>query len=120
MVKNVPKEETIKRDTIKQMKSLGVYKIEYNRLISIYAGLVHQYYFQLREFEKDGSRTFVISGTNSVKKSPILASLESLRKDIVLYSDRLCLNAKAAENRKTSGEDDGDNPLANFLEKMGG
>ena len=31
---------------------------------------------------------------SSGKKSPILASLETLRKDIGTYSDRLMLNAK--------------------------
>ena len=30
-----------------------------------------------------------------MKKAPIVATLESLRKDIATYSDRLCLNPKA-------------------------
>lgn len=33
-----------------------------------------------------------------MKKSPVVATLESLRKDILAYSDRLCLNPKSFDS----------------------
>ena len=93
----VPTKETIKRATIRDMKKLGTHKKEYNRLIDIYSGLVHQYLIALRDFEEGGYKYEVETGTGGTKKSPIVATLETLRKDILAYSDRLCLNPKAFE-----------------------
>ncbi|MNC81991.1 hypothetical protein D3C75_1353250 [compost metagenome] len=40
----------------------------------------------------------VKTADGGAKKAPIVATLESLRKDILAYSDRLCLNPKALES----------------------
>ncbi len=93
----VPTRESIKRKTIRDMKELGVHKPQFNRLIDIYAGLVHQYLLALQEFEAGGYQYEVETGAGGSKKSPIVATLENLRKDILQYSDRLCLNPKAFE-----------------------
>lgn len=93
----VIKQETIKKNTIRDMKALGTYKPEYNRLIDIYAGLVHQYLQALVDFDASGGLYEVPTGTGGVKKSPIIATMEVLRKDILAYSDRLCLNPKSLE-----------------------
>ncbi|MFU1797474.1 P27 family phage terminase small subunit [Paenibacillus azoreducens] len=77
------------------MKALGVHKPQYNRLIDIYAELVFQYNTLTDEFEKGGFQYEVSTDQGGAKKSPILASLENLRKDILTYSDRLCLNPSA-------------------------
>lgn len=92
-----PTKETVKRATIRDMKRLGVHKPEYNRLIDIYAELVEQYGILT---EKYIARNYVceeMTGSGGVKKSPIVATLENLRKDILAYSDRLCLNPKSLE-----------------------
>lgn len=94
---NVPTQESIKRKTIKDMKELGVHKPQFNRLIDIYAGLVHQYLIALKQFEASGYVYEVETAAGGSKKSPIVATLETLRKDILQYSDRLCLNPKAFE-----------------------
>lgn len=94
----VPSKETIKRRTVADMRKLGVHKPEYNRLIDIYAELVHQYYTLNAEFEAAGYPYQVSTDQGGSKKSPIVATLETLRKDILAYSDRLCLNPKALEN----------------------
>src|SRR5690606_19722028 len=79
------------------MKELGVHKPQFNRLIDIYAGLVHQYLLALHEFEAGGYQYEVETGAGGSKKAPIVATLETLRKDILQHSDRLCLNPKAFE-----------------------
>ncbi len=93
----IPTQDSICRYTIKVMKELGTHKKQYNRIIGIYAGLVHQYLVLLNEFELGGYQFEVETGRGGKKKSPIVATLESLRKDILAYSDRLCLNPKAFE-----------------------
>lgn len=80
------------------MKELGTHKPQYNRLIAIYADLVFQYNLLTEKFEEGGYEAEVSTDQGGSKKSPILASLENLRKDILAYSDRLCLNPKSLES----------------------
>lgn len=93
----VPTKDTVKRRTIADMKALGVHKPQYNRLIDIYAGLVEQYLTLVRQFVDSKYDCEVSTNDGGVKKAPIVATLENLRKDILAYSDRLCLNPKALE-----------------------
>lgn len=93
-----PTKETIKRATIADMKSLKVHKPQYNRLIEIYSELVFQYNTLTEEFEDSGFKYEVSTDQGGAKKSPIVATLETLRKDILAYSDRLCLNPKSIES----------------------
>lgn len=81
--------------TIEQMKELGVYRPEYNHIISIYAELCEQYQILVDRFEKSKYKIQTKSAQGGMKKAPIVATLESLRKDILTYSDRLCLNPKS-------------------------
>lgn len=92
-----PTKETIKRATVADMKALGIHKPQYNRIIDIYAELVFQYNTLTKEFEDGGYQYEVSTDQGGAKKSPILASLETLRKDILAYSDRLCLNPKSLD-----------------------
>lgn len=74
------------------MKALGVYKPEFELTISIYAGLIEQYQQLEKEFKK--SKFTVIERTgysDNSKKSPMVNTLESLRKDILAYSNALGL-----------------------------
>ncbi len=114
----VPTKETIKRRTIKDMKDLGVHKPQYNRIIDAYADIVHQYLILTEKFEEEGYEYESFTAAGGAKKSPIVATLESLRKDILTYSDRLCLNPKSSDtpnkgNQKKSG-------LAEALKTLGG
>lgn len=97
----IASKETVKRATIADMKKLGVYKPEYNRLIDIYAELVAQYDKLNQDFIDGGYKYRVYTDQGSEKKSPIVATLETLRKDILAYSDRLCLNPKSLETVTT-------------------
>ncbi len=78
---------------IKQnMISLGIYKPEYEITINIYSGLIDQYIVLEKEFKK--SKFTVVEKTgysDNAKKAPIVATLESLRKDILQYANALGL-----------------------------
>lgn len=100
--KNIATKDTIKRRTIGYMKELNTYKKQYNQLIEVYADLLHQYYILTKEFEESGYEVVMETEKSGGKKSPILATLENLRKDIGTYSDRLMLNAKANKDSEIS------------------
>lgn len=108
-----PTRETIKRATIVDMKALGIHRPQYNRLIEIYADLVFQYNESMQEFEDSGRQYETETAAGNSKKSPIVATLETLRKDILAYSDRLGLNPKALET--ITAEQAGKSKLAAVL-----
>ena len=91
---------SVKRD----MKSLGTYKKEFNRLIEIYVDLNIEYDQAMSQFEASGRQYESETAAGGTKKSAIVATMESLRKDILAYSDRLCLNPKTIETVKVTQE----------------
>jgi len=114
MARRVSK-DTIKRKTIEEMKALGVYKPQFNRLIEIYAELIHQYTILSCEFEKAGYPYEAPTNQGGMKRAPIVGTLEGLRKDILAYADRLCLNPKAIGNASLK---DRVSPLAAVLRDL--
>lgn len=94
MVRKIPQRQTIKDRTVRYMKQLGTYKTQYNQIIEVYADMIYQYNVLSRDFEESGYQVVINTEKSGGKKSPILASIEALRKDIGTYSDRLMLNAK--------------------------
>jgi phage terminase small subunit len=89
--------ETIKKNTVEDMKKLGVYKPGYDRVIDIYSELCEQYERITKKFVEENYKFQEMTADGGYKKAPIVSTLESLRKDILTYSDRLCLNPKALE-----------------------
>ena len=74
------------------MITLGVYKAEFDFTISIYAGLIEQYIALEKEFKKNKFTVIEKTGySDNAKKSPMVATLENLRKDILSYSNALGL-----------------------------
>lgn len=98
------------------MKSLGIHKSQYNRTIDIYSELVYQYLKLNDEFESEGYQYESYTAAGGAKKSPIVATLEVLRKDILAYSDRLCLNPKSLET--VTAEKKEKSTLAGILSKL--
>lgn len=94
--------ETIKRNTIARMKSLHTYKAEYDPIIDIYAEMREQYERLNKQYKLSDYKYDEFTEKGGSKKAPIVAVLESLRKDILQYSDRLCLNPKALADKKTA------------------
>jgi phage terminase small subunit len=86
----------------RQMKSLGTYKKEYDRMIEIFAGMLHQYHVFEEQFAESGYQITELytnkAGATNERKTPLYTAMESLRKDIATYSDRLCLNPKSLES----------------------
>lgn len=89
----------LKKATIKNMKSLGTYRKEFDHLISIYANMIYQYMLCEEEHAADGYKIADIyvnkAGAENLRKLPRINVMETLRKDILTYSDKLMLNPKA-------------------------
>lgn len=115
----VPSKETIKRRTIKDMKDLNVHKPQYNRIIDTYSDMMHQYLTLTEKFEDEGYEFESFTAAGGAKKSPIVATLESLRKDILAYSDRLCLNPKS-NDPNNKGDKKKRSSLMEALSSLGG
>ncbi|GAA2828556.1 P27 family phage terminase small subunit [Lactococcus raffinolactis] len=116
--KNIPQKDTIKRRTIAYMKELNTYKKQYNQLVEVYADLLHQYYILTKEFEDSGYQVMIQTEKSDGKKSPILATLENLRKDIGTYSDRLMLNAKANKDSEISLKTNDNDPFNKLFDGL--
>lgn len=110
------KKATIKKQTVEKMKSLGVYKPEFDTAVDVYSGLCEQYDILYKRFEDSGFEISVQTSDGGEKKSPIVTTLESLRKDILLYTDRLCLNPKALKSK--SGFTENKSALAEALKSV--
>src|SRR5699024_8954226 len=116
MIKNITSKETNKRKTMNDMKKMDTHRSEYNRIIDIYSQLINQYLILTKKFQESGFEHEVPTADGSTKKAPIVATLESLRKDILQYSDRLCLNAKSYGDREIEKETK--SSLADVLSKF--
>lgn len=103
MAKGAKTKLAFKMQTIKFMKSLGTYKEEFVPLIELYAELREEYEILHTEYVEGGYECTEISAANTGKKSPVVATLETLRKDIFNLSDRLMLNPKALSDCKKAG-----------------
>ena len=118
-MKSLPgKQQDIFEETVRKMTSLVVYRPEYDGQIEIYAQLCEQYVLLTDRFERSGYRVQTKSAQGGMKKSPIVATLEALRKDILSYSDRLCLNPKSYDAMDISAPKK--NALAEALKDLGG
>lgn len=97
--------KTQKTKIVKDLKALGSYKTEYDKIIDIYAGLLDEYETFEKQFEEGGYKVEEEytnkAGAVNMRKTPIYGAMEALRKDIVTYSDRLGLNPKAMESITT-------------------
>lgn len=106
-------QETIRAQTIEDMRGMGTYRVEYDPIIDIYAGMREQYERLIREYAS--GKTFKYStptADGGEKKSPLSVTLENLRRDILQYSDRLMLNPKA---RADTGKKKGRSKLSEAL-----
>lgn len=114
------KKTTIENQIVKEMKSLGIYKPEYRKLVKIFAGMIHQYEVFEEQFEESGYKIEEEytnkAGATNMRKTPLYTAMESLRKDIAAYSDRLCLNPKSLESVKVEAQNT--SKLASVLKKL--
>ncbi len=100
---------TIKNKTIECMKTLGVYRPEYDRVIDVYAGIIEQYEKLKKSVDTEAMQV----------RAPAVITLEKLRADIAKYSDLLCLNPKAFEKADVKPKPK-ETALEAALRKLGG
>ena len=74
----------------KSMKSLKVYKKQFEPMIRIYGQLREQYDIYTKLLE-DANWDYIEDTQQGTKKHPIITTLESLRKDILAYASQLGL-----------------------------
>lgn len=110
----------VENEVKRKMKELGTYKKEYDQLIKIFAGMLHQYQVFEEQFEESGYKIEEEytnkAGATNMRKVPLYTAMESLRKDIAAYSDRLCLNPKSLEN--VTAEKESKSKLASVLSRL--
>jgi phage terminase small subunit len=94
---SIPAKSALRKRTIADMKALGIYKKEYRDVIDIYVDTYQAYLIAQNDFENSGRVYETSTAAGNPKKSAIVDSIEKLRKDLLAYSDRLCLNPKALE-----------------------
>ena len=101
--------ETIRSNTIIEMRSLGIYKIEYNRVIDVYCSLYKRYLSvnkQIKNMDYEGRTVLCISE-------------ENLRRDILKYANELGLTPTGLKkiNEKGMG-DKKESALAKALREL--
>lgn len=118
MAGKATKRETIKKNTIADMKKLGTYKPEYEPVIDIYCEMREQYEFYTKQLKDKEYKCDEFTAAGGTKKSALVGTIETLRKDILQYSDRLCLNPKALDDKST-GKKKPESKLAKALSSFG-
>lgn len=104
MARKIIRAECFKNQTIREMKSLGIYKQEFLQIIEIYSGLLEQYTRLNEKFVKSGMDYEVMTMQGGLKKAPIVATLEVLRKDILNYASQLGLTVKGLDSIEVEKE----------------
>lgn len=117
MARTAKSKETIKKNTIDDMIKLRTYKPEYNPVIEVYSEMWEQYYIYTKQLEDANYKCDEITGAGGTKKSALVATIETLRKDILAYSDRLQLNPKSLAEK--GGEEKKESKLAKALINLG-
>lgn len=98
MARTAKSAEAIKKNTIKEMQELGIYKPEYNNIIDIYSSLLERYILIKS----------LLSMDVYVARSTVCITEEALRKDVLKYASELGLtpyglkkiNDKAGPSKK--------------------
>lgn len=86
--------KTIVAAVVAQMNSLGLYRPEFDDTISIYVDTLIDYRKQLAALKKQGGLCYVPTA-QGMKKSPIVTTIESDRKDLLAYAEALGLTPRA-------------------------
>lgn len=104
MARKVITAEGFKNQTIKEMKSLGIYKQEFAQIIEIYSGLLEQYARLNKKYLDSDMEYEILTMQGGTKKAPIVATLEVLRKDILNYAAQLGLTVKGLDSIEVEKE----------------
>jgi len=88
-----------KKDIIKKMRALHVYKKEFEHVIDMLAKALMDYEKMNESFEKSGGQIIIKhtnkAGATNAAKNPFYLAIETLRQDILQYSRELGLTPAA-------------------------
>lgn len=109
---------TYKTRIVKAMKAIGTYRKEYDLTIGLLANLQEQY-DELNQQYMDAGMPYWEMTQAGKKKSPIVTTLESLRKDILAYQTALGLTPAGAKKLDMQQKTGGSSLLAEALRALG-
>lgn len=102
----------------KQMKALGTYRPEFDAIINDYCELTRQQAILTERFQEGGYQHAEGTTTGGSKKDPLLAALETYRKDILTYAMQLGLTPYGLKRiNNATGEESGD-PLDALMSEI--
>lgn len=107
-----------KKSVTEAMKAMNTYKPEFEPIIEIYVGLNNQYKKLLTKFKAVGYKVEESTGySDNSKKSPLVSTMENLRKDILKYANELGLTPAGLKrlNEKNKTKSAGGNFLDSLL-----
>ncbi len=96
-----PGRKKIIENTVKMMQEMGTYKPAYDPVIETYVELRLQLTSLMKQWEEQGYVISEPTAAGGEKKAAIVSVIESLRKDVLAYSDRLCLTPKSMAEEKS-------------------
>ena len=96
-------------EVVARMTELGTYRPEYDGTIAIYVDTLIDYHKQQAALRKEGGSCYTKTASG-IKKSPIVTTIETDRKDLLAYGEALGLtpraNKKIMEGQLTGGKND--------------
>ena len=101
------------------MTKLGVWKPEYMVSVEICAGLMDQYDTIMQLWVINGMNPIEVTDNGNSKKSGIVTTLESLRKDILAYQRELGLTPLSIKRLDAQAELPESGILADAMRKLG-
>lgn len=100
------KAETYKKKIVQDMKSIGTYKPEFNKIIDNLANIYEDMDTARDQFKKSGGNIVVKhtnkNGSTNIVKNPFFLAIEGLQNNILMYNRELGLTP--AGYRKIKGE----------------
>lgn len=102
---------------MKAMKAMKTYRKEFDLPIGVLANLLEQYEVLNAKYMEEGM-PYCDNTQAGKKKSPIVTTLESLRKDILAYQTALGLTPQGAKKLDTQQEGASTSPLAQALARL--
>jgi len=82
-----------KAKVVEAMTRLGIYKSQFDESIERYVALQKEYKKIYKQYIQDGYKC-TVDTTTGVKKSPVVTTLESLRRDLLQLEESLGLTPR--------------------------
>lgn len=111
-------ETAYRRKIIKEMKSLGTYREEFDYAAKRCAKLRLEYDVLRVDYESSGYRTGVETAAGGAKTSPIIVRMNQLEQTIPKLEDSLGLSPRAYQSMQSATAEEQDEKLQKLLKQM--